>query len=155
MRRRVEYSRVCTLYPHLETLHSRAPRSPLTPTSNLTPDSMNNSPAVSEEQVKAWKDEQDNVASQVIILEDEMDNATISNSNNDCYEFVNLKEIVSSSHSNSSSRSKSNYYFGGVDVTFPTEDEGSISNDDPAVAVYCIVNESCETVYLVRSLQSV
>jgi hypothetical protein len=105
----------------------------------------------SSDLVKAWKDEQDNVASQVIVLEDCMDDTTTSNSN-DCYEFVNLKDTVPSSPSNSSSsRSKSNYYFGGVDVAFPTEDDGSSCTDESAVAVYCIVNESCETVYLVRN----
>lgn len=97
-----------------------------------------------EEQKKIWSDEQEQIASQVIVLEDESDdfNDSVSSYSNDFYEF---SQIEVSGPSNASGKSNKNY-FGGVDVTFPTDD----NNLELAVAVYCIVNASCEVVYMVR-----
>jgi hypothetical protein len=102
-----------------------------------------------EEQIKIWSDEQEHIATQVIVLEDESDeqNDSVSSYSNDFYEFT---QIEVSGPSNASGKSNKNY-FGGVDVTFPTDDNQiSGNNQESAVAVYCIVNASCEVVYMVR-----
>ena len=95
---------------------------------------------VTDKLKEKWRWEQEYVASNIVILEDEGNNST---STTECilpgYECVSLP-----------SDQHSSYYYGGVDVSFSSTEEGD--DDEQAVAVYCILNQACEIVYLVREL---
>jgi hypothetical protein len=102
-----------------------------------------------EEQKKIWIEVQEKIATQVIVLDDEPDvlNDSVSSYSSDFYEFARIEAPSLSNASNISNQ----VYFGGVDVTFSTYDNQMLNDKlESAVAVYCILNASCEVVYMVR-----
>lgn len=90
---------------------------------------------VTEKLKEKWRWEQEYVASNIVILEDDGNKSTT-----ECilpgYECVSLVSDQNSS-----------YYYGGVDVSFSSTSSEE-DDDEQAVAVYCILNQACEIVYL-------
>jgi len=91
---------------------------------------------VTEKLKEKWRWDQEYVASNIVILEDDGNQSTT-----ECilpgYECVSLHSDQNSS-----------YYYGGVDVSFSSTSSEE-DDDEQAVAVYCILNQACEIVYLV------
>jgi hypothetical protein len=102
-----------------------------------------------EDQKKIWREEQEKIATQVIVLEDKQDelNDPSSSYSSEFYEFARI-EVSSPSYDSDKSNQ---VYFGGVDVSISTSDNQMLDDNlELAVAVYCILNASCEVVYMVR-----
>lgn len=80
-----------------------------------------------EERLKAWRKEQYNVASQVIIKED----SCLSLVDHRRFQCISLER---------QQEDNSSFLFGGVDVSFPS------SESDPAVAVYVVIDSRANKV---------
>ena len=103
---------------------------------------------VSEEQLSQWREEQCYVASNIIVLEDK-------DVESSCCKIIGCETSYDVMFLDGpGDLTEKCQYYGGVDVSFPPGITGSNNaaagelQDDPAVAVYAILNENCETIYL-------